>query len=83
MPTRRPRHFITEADELTAAIDAAALLHPGESRAAILRHVIRGGTEAIAERQAHHRSGVHERAGQYPAVYATRYLDDLREEWPD
>ena len=83
MPTRRPRHHLTETDELARAIDAAALLHPGESRAAILRHVIRVGAEAIAEQQTRHRSVVHERAGQYPALYATRSLDQLREEWPD
>ena len=83
MPTTRPRHLLTETDELAAAIDAAAPLYPGESRADVLRHVIRIGFEAIAEQGTRHRIVVHERAGRYPGLYATRYLDQLREEWPE
>jgi len=82
MPTARPRHLLTETDDLAEAIDAAAPLYPGETRADVLRRLVRLGAETIAERQGRHRCVVRDRAGRYPGLYPTGYLDDLREDWP-
>lgn len=83
MPTTRQRHLLTETDDLAAAIDAAAPLYPGESRADVLRHLVGLGAEAIARRQDRHRRLVVERAGRYPGLYPAGHLDELRSEWPE
>jgi hypothetical protein len=83
MPTTRQRHLLTETDDLAAAIDAAAPLYPGQSRADVLRHLVELGAAAIAQRQDRHRHLVRERAGRYPGLYPAAYLDELRAEWPE
>jgi hypothetical protein len=83
VPTTRQRHLLTETDDLAAAIDAAAPLYPGESRAAFLLHLFEIGAEAIAERQSRRTCLVRERAGRYPGLYPTGHLDELRAEWPE
>jgi hypothetical protein len=83
MPTVRPRHLLTETDELAHAIDAAAALYPGETRADVLRHLVQLGAETIAEQQGRHRSTVRDRAGHFPGLYPAGYLDDLGEDWPE
>ena len=83
MPTVRPRHLLTETDELAHAIDAAAALYPGETRADVLRHLVQLGAETIAEQQGRHRDTVRDRAGHFPGLYPAGYLDDLREDWPE
>ena len=81
MPTTRPRHLLTETDEIAEAIDAAMPLYPGASRADILRRLIHIGFETIADQQVRHRIVVRELAGRYRGLYPAGYLDDLREDW--
>ena len=83
MPTTRPRHLLTETDDLAEAIDAAASLFPGESRANILRRLVQLGADTIAERQGQHRQAVRDRAGRYPGLFPASYLDGLRQDWPE
>ena len=83
MPTTRQRHLLTETDDLAEAIDAAAPLYPGESRADVLRRLVRLGAEAIAERKDQHRSIVRGRAGHHPGLYGPGYLDGLRQDWAE
>jgi hypothetical protein len=83
MPTTRPRHLLTETDEIARAIDAALPLYPGASRADILRRLIHIGFETIADEQVRHRIVVRELAGRYPGLYPAGYLDHLREDWPE
>lgn len=83
VPTTRPRHLLTETDDLAEAIDAAAPLYPGDSRADVLRHLVYLGAETIAERQGRRREAVRDLAGRYPGLYPAGYLDVLREEWPE
>ncbi len=82
MPTTRARHLLTETDELAAAIDAAAELYPGESRAGVLRHLALVGAEALAEGRRQHHDVVHAHAAGFPGLYGPGYLDELRDEWP-
>jgi hypothetical protein len=81
MPTTRPRHLLTETDDLAEAIDAAAPLYPGESRADVLRHLVVLGAEAIAQQKGQHRATVHDRAGRHPGLYGAGYLEGLRQDW--
>jgi hypothetical protein len=81
MPTTRPRHLLTETDDIAAAIDAAAHLYPGTSRADILRRLIHIGFETITDEQVRHRIIVRELAGRFSGLYPDGYLADLREEW--
>ena len=81
MPTTRPRHLLTETDEIAEAIDAAAPLYPGSTRADILRRLVHIGFESITDQQVRRRIVVREVAGRYPGLYPAGYLDDLRGEW--
>ena len=72
--------MLTETDDLAAAIDAAAPRYAGESRAAVLRHLVRLGAEAVAAQQQGHRLEATERAGRYPGLYPAGHLRDLRAE---
>jgi hypothetical protein len=83
VPTVRPRHLLTETDDIADAIDAAAALYPGESRADVLRHLVQLGADTIAEAQGRHRCAVRDRAGRHPGLYPAGYLDDLRGDWPE
>jgi hypothetical protein len=83
MPTVRPRHLLTETDELANAIDTAAALYPGESRADVLRHLVQLGAESIAEQRDRRRDTVRDRAGRFPGLYPAGHLDDLRQDWPE
>lgn len=83
MPTTRPRHLITESDELADALDRAREHFPGQSRAELIRSLARLGAEALEARQQDRARKVHERAGRFPGVFPKGYLDDLRGDWPE
>ena len=83
MPTTRQRHLLTETDEIAQAIDAAAASFPGQSRADILRELVRLGSEALANEHGARRRTVAEHAGRHPNLFAPDYLEELREEWPE
>ncbi|MFN0028733.1 MAG: hypothetical protein ACKV2O_16355 [Acidimicrobiales bacterium] len=83
MPTARPRHVLTETEDLADAIDAASALFPGESRADILRRLVKLGAATVAEQQEQHRQAVRSHAGGHPGLFPDGYLDDLRSDWDD
>lgn len=86
MPTARPRHFVTETDDLAAALDAAAQRWPGLSRARLLVQLALEGHQAAQhahdERRSRRLTAVRENSGVLTGSYGTEYLDRLREEWP-
>jgi hypothetical protein len=86
MPTSRPRHTLTETDELAAALDAAARRWPDDaaSRSRLLLRLVEAGARAIDEehRHARRRAAVDRTHGQFRGVYGPGYLERLRDEWP-
>jgi len=86
MPTTRPRHTLTETDELAAALDAAARRWPEDSRSRLLLRLVEAGEHAISderERQrARRRAAVQRTHGQFRGLYGPGYLERLRDEWP-
>jgi len=88
VPTTRPRHTLTETDELAAALDAAERGWPEDagSRSRLLLRLVEAGERAISDererRRARRRAAVERTHGQFRGVYGPGYLDGLRNEWP-
>jgi hypothetical protein len=88
MPTARPRHMITETDEVARALSDAARQwpHDRERPAKLLLDLVREGHRAIAtdiERTAADRRAAIERTGgALTGTYPAGYLDRLRDDWP-
>jgi len=87
MPTTRPRHQVTETEELAAALDEAALRWPRLSRGQLITRLALEGHRATMVRQREHRSGrlgaLRRHAGALTGVYPAHHLADLREDWPE
>ncbi len=83
MPTTRPRHIVTETDDIAAAIDRAESNYPGATRAQILRQLVLLGAQSADGKSASRRELVRQLAGGFEAAFPDGYLDDLRAEWPE
>lgn len=89
MPTTRPRHLITESDDLAAALDDAARRWPEDrhSRAKLLVHLAEEGHRALvadSERKRSHRlAAIESTSGALSGTYGSDYLKQLREDWPE
>ncbi|MFT3852555.1 MAG: hypothetical protein QM733_07455 [Ilumatobacteraceae bacterium] len=81
MPTTRPRHIVTETDDIAAAIDAVQP-RPGESRADVLRRLVLLGAQTARDAAAERGRLVRRHAGRHPGTFEPGYLDALRDEWP-
>ncbi len=89
MPTTRPRHVITETDEVARALDDAAERWPEdrESRAKLVLHLLEEGhralghlrTQAAAERK----EALARTRGLLTGVYGREYLSSERQDWPE
>lgn len=86
MPTTRPRHFVTETDDLARALDEAAARWPGLSRAQVLVQLALEGHRAAQhvhdEGRRRRVAALRKHSGALAGVYGPNYLDGLREEWP-
>lgn len=86
MPTTRPRHFVTETDDLRAALDAAARRWPDLSRPQLLVRLALDGDRATQqahqERRQRRLAAIRRHSGALTGAYGPGYLDKLREEWP-
>lgn len=87
MPTSRPRHTITETDEIAEALKAAALRWPEDaaSRGRLVRRlVVEGGQSLNAETdpaRIRRQIAVELTAGTFD--YPPGYLKELHGEWPE
>lgn len=88
MPTTRPRHLITETDQVAEALDAAAERWPEDrdSRAKLLLHLVEEGHHALVEamhrRRADRLAAIRRTSGALTGLYDSGYLAQLREDWP-
>ncbi len=88
MPTSRPRHTLTETDEVAGALDDAARRWPEDrsARGKLLMRLVREGHRAIAgEREAEarrRREAVRRTEGALTGSYPEGYLEQLRDDWP-
>ena len=86
MPTTRPRHQVTETDELAAALDDAATRWPELSRGQLITRLALEGHRAATARQRQQRAGrlaaLRQHSGALTGVYPRGHLEGLREDWP-
>lgn len=88
MPTTRPRHVITETEQVARALDDAARRWPADSgnRAKLLLHLVEEGHRAVVGRQESRvrdrREAVARTSGALTGLYGEGYLSGLREDWP-
>lgn len=89
VPTTRPRHLITESDELAAALDDAARRWPEDrhSRAKLLVHLAEAGHRALTadsqRKRTQRLTAIHSTSGALSGTYGPDYLKQLREDWPE
>lgn len=88
MPTTRPRHLITETDQVARALDDAARRWPEDrdSRARLLLHLVEEGHHALLHEVDEHRrarlAAIRRTSGALTGLYGADYLERLREDWP-
>lgn len=88
MPTTKPRHMVTETDQLAHALDAAALIWPelAGDRAQLLRKLIEAGIRQMTnEESAKAQSrleAVAEVAGSMNDTWPKNWREELSAEWP-
>lgn len=86
MTTTRPRHFVTESDELAAALDAASSRWPRLSRSQLVVRLALEGHHAARDAQEARRrrrlTALRRHSGQLTGTYGPDYLRRLREDWP-
>ena len=83
MPTTRPRHNITESDELADALDAAEQRWPGESRARLLTRLALAGHRAAQRAVDDRIAAIRRNGGVATGCYGQEYLAAEREGWPE
>lgn len=87
MPTARPRHLVTESDELAAALDAAARRHPGVSRPQLLVRLAleehRSAQADAGERRRHRAAVVDRHAGVLTGCWTAGDRGAPDEDWLD
>lgn len=88
MPTVRPRHSITETDDVTDALRDAARRwpedrdHPGRLLVRLLHLGHRVLRTDADEETARRRAAIRAAAGTLTGAYPPGYLEDLRADWP-
>jgi hypothetical protein len=87
MPTARPRHQITETDDVARGLEIAARRWPGESRSRLLLRLVELGLGALTgERDAdlaERRTAIEQTSGKYTGMFGRDPLRELREDWPE
>jgi hypothetical protein len=87
VPTTRPRHTITQTDEVTQALEDAARRWPEdrERPAKLLLSLLREGRRAIAAEDAQvtadRREAITRAGGALTGAYPNGYLGRLRRDW--
>lgn len=89
MPTTRPRHTITETDDVARALAEAAKHWPEAARmpGQLLHHLLEEGYRALREEHRQQadqrRAAIRRTSGAMTGAYGEDYLARLRDEWPE
>ncbi len=87
MPTARPRHTVTESDEVAAALELAAARWPedSDSRQRLLLRLVKAGSDALSAEQRQRlkkrRKAIADTSGSLTGVYRPGDLRRLRDDW--
>lgn len=88
MPTTRPRHMITETEEVSRALADAARRWPQDRKrpSKLLLDLVQEGHRSITEQAdrlvADRRAAVEQTEGALTGAYPAGYLAYLRDDWP-
>lgn len=83
MSTRRPRHVVTETDELARALDATAHRWPDLSRPQLLVHLaLEGARSELEKKRSSGLPAIEQSAGALTGSYGPGYLEQLDDDWP-
>lgn len=89
MPTARPRHMITETDQISQGLSQAAKQWPelAEQRTLLLRKIIEAGLQAIdleeTSKAEIRLASLKQIAGTMDGVWPTNWREELAEDWPE
>lgn len=85
MPTDRPRHTVTETDDLARALDVAADRWPEDRRrrTRLSMRVVGDWARQQDDEKERHRVALRRTSGSMTGVFPPGHLDDLRDEWPE
>ena len=89
MPTARPRHMITETDQISQGLSQAAKQWPelAEQRTLLLRKIIEAGLQAIeneeSKRTQNRLASVKKVAGSMDGIWPTNWKQEMAEDWPE
>lgn len=89
MPTTRPRHVVTETDDIVAALDLAAKRWPeiAGSRSRLLLALVKEGARRVEEREESalekRLRAINDASGSMTGTFPRGYLADLRKDWPE
>ena len=87
MPTQRPRHMVTETEDLSRALDEAARVWPemADQRAQLLRRLIDIGMDEfsadVARSKEARQATVRGLAGTMTGTWPANWRKELLEEW--
>lgn len=88
MPTTKPRHMITETDEISGALSQAAKIWPelAGQRTLLLRKLLEVGIQTIEmdleKNTAQRIAAVEKLAGSMDGVWPANWREELVEDWP-
>jgi hypothetical protein len=87
MPPRRPRHVVTETEQIARALDDAARHWPADrgNRTKLLARLVEEGHRAVLRQREHdaaaRRAAIDRAGGVLTGAYGGDYLAQLREDW--
>lgn len=74
--------MITETDEVSEALAAAAARWPDLTASELLRRLVAEGHTALRASVDAERTAVEETSGAFTEIYEPGYLEALRDDWP-
>lgn len=85
MPTTRPRHTLTETDDLDEALVLAARTWPEDDgrRGRLLQRIITDWMATKRRTEDEHRRALRDSRGRFPGLAQATDRETLRAEWPE